>query len=437
MKNLQTTFILGFVITIVVLGMVLTTKSSKADSANGVPGAPQPANGTNNLPGKEEILSEPQGPHPKIIFDEESHDFGNQISGSELKYTFLFHNKGDSLLIIDSVKASCGCTAAVASTKEIAPGVEGKIDVTFKPGKASGQTSKTVTVKSNDPVNPAKALQIKANIEIYFDAKPDRLHLGQVKRSEKKETFVEFTGIQLDKIKIKNIAIKPKDQTNQPDVTKSHDSNLNNQQSSSADSQVQSVVSGLSWKLDDNRTKEGGTLKLNVTFDPSKLKPGRFDDTLIIETNDEKVAKLEIPIAGEILGSLTAEPQKILFSNFDASQEMVRPVTIESYNEKAFKILSATSSNPNFTIKNLDKESKASHTIDVELKKNVTEDQFAGDLVLKTDYSEQKEITIQMHAMKKHDLKDIPVSHLDSIDKNKSVVPPASLAPSKSDASKK
>ena len=64
----------------------------------------------------------------------------------------------------------------MASAKEIPPGGEGQIDVTFKTGKAIGPIAKSITVTSNDPVNPSLTLQVKADLEALFVAKPDRVH---------------------------------------------------------------------------------------------------------------------------------------------------------------------------------------------------------------------------------------------------------------------
>jgi hypothetical protein len=41
----------------------------------------------------------------KIRFLELSHDFGKQLQGSKLEHTFSFRNAGQSVLIIEKVKA--------------------------------------------------------------------------------------------------------------------------------------------------------------------------------------------------------------------------------------------------------------------------------------------------------------------------------------------
>ncbi|MBK9227515.1 MAG: DUF1573 domain-containing protein [Ignavibacteria bacterium] len=47
----------------------------------------------------------------KILFTEESHDFGNVEQGNQLEYSFAFTNEGEAPLLIQNVQPACGCTA--------------------------------------------------------------------------------------------------------------------------------------------------------------------------------------------------------------------------------------------------------------------------------------------------------------------------------------
>jgi hypothetical protein len=63
------------------------------------------------------------------------------------------------------VKTSCGCTAALISKDNIEPGEEGTIKVELNTKNRSGKMSKTITVLTNDPVDPNKILTVYAEIE--------------------------------------------------------------------------------------------------------------------------------------------------------------------------------------------------------------------------------------------------------------------------------
>lgn len=101
---------------------------------------------------------------PLIYFPETQHDFGKVNEGDKVNYTFRFINKGESVLQIKDIKTSCGCTAALVSNDSVSPGQEGTIKVEVNTKNRSGKMSKTVTVQSNDPKDPAKILTVYADV---------------------------------------------------------------------------------------------------------------------------------------------------------------------------------------------------------------------------------------------------------------------------------
>ena len=99
-----------------------------------------------------------------IFFPETQHDFGKVNEGDKVDYTFRFINKGGSVLEIKDIKTSCGCTAALVSNDSLPPGQEGTIKVELNTENRVGKMSRTVTIKSNDPKDPAKILTIYADV---------------------------------------------------------------------------------------------------------------------------------------------------------------------------------------------------------------------------------------------------------------------------------
>lgn len=86
---------------------------------------------------------------PKIVFDEDMHDFGRLSAGENISYSFHFRNTGNADLVISSTSATCGCTVADYPKGRIAPGYEGYVTVTFKSAGKSGQQFQEVTVVTN------------------------------------------------------------------------------------------------------------------------------------------------------------------------------------------------------------------------------------------------------------------------------------------------
>ena len=103
---------------------------------------------------------------PKIVFKEDSHDFGKVPRGPELQYNFTFTNKGNSTLTIERVQTSCGCTGAtVGEQKDYNKNESGEIKVNFSTQGRDGHQEKTIIIYSNDPENPQKAITISCDID--------------------------------------------------------------------------------------------------------------------------------------------------------------------------------------------------------------------------------------------------------------------------------
>jgi len=108
----------------------------------------------------------PAGKGPKIKFKEESKDFGRVKQGETLTHVFVFKNEGDETLKIKSVRTSCGCTAALASNDEIAPGKSGEVKVSFDTRGYMQKTAKYIYVESNDLSQSTTTLTLTADIEV-------------------------------------------------------------------------------------------------------------------------------------------------------------------------------------------------------------------------------------------------------------------------------
>ncbi len=103
---------------------------------------------------------------PDIKFDSKKINFGKVKGGEILTHNFMFENAGNSLLIIKDIKTSCGCTAVLASKKNLEPGEKGSLKVTFNTRGYSGNVSKYIYVYSNDPKESRSVLSVSANVEV-------------------------------------------------------------------------------------------------------------------------------------------------------------------------------------------------------------------------------------------------------------------------------
>ena len=100
----------------------------------------------------------------KIRFEEMEHQYGTIQKGGNGDCEFTFWNDGDEPLILQTVKASCGCTTPKYTQKPVMPGQKGTIGVHYNTNNVGG-FSKTVTVTSNAVNNPRVVLRIKGTVQ--------------------------------------------------------------------------------------------------------------------------------------------------------------------------------------------------------------------------------------------------------------------------------
>jgi len=101
---------------------------------------------------------------PKLEALEAVKDVGKVAKGEKVKVDFEIRNAGTVDLLISNVRPTCGCTVASFDAK-VAPGATGKIHAEIDTVDFAGPIAKTITVLSNDPVNPRVTLTIKARVE--------------------------------------------------------------------------------------------------------------------------------------------------------------------------------------------------------------------------------------------------------------------------------
>ena len=100
----------------------------------------------------------------KIRFEQMEHQYGTIMKGGNGDCEFTFWNDGNEPLILQNVKASCGCTTPSYTQKPVMPGESGTIKVHYNTNNLGG-FSKTVTVTSNAVDNPRVVLRIKGNVK--------------------------------------------------------------------------------------------------------------------------------------------------------------------------------------------------------------------------------------------------------------------------------
>lgn len=119
---------------------------------------------------------------PAFNVERMQHDFGEIIQGAEIVHTFRFHNAGDQILNISRLRSSCGCTAALLTTRKLLPGSMGELQLKFNSQGFRGEVQKMVTFETNDPNHSAVTFSLRGKVKAELFLQPERINWGIVNK---------------------------------------------------------------------------------------------------------------------------------------------------------------------------------------------------------------------------------------------------------------
>ncbi len=144
---------------------------------------------------------------PALMADGQEYDFGAIQQGESVPHTFRFQNAGDEVLEITSVRTSCGCTAALLSSRRLAPGEVGELELTFNSQGFRGKIHKTIEMTTNDPQQPLVIFHLRGSVKLQLFASPERVNWGTVKVVEPLTAQVLIKNLSDQKISLKSVKI--------------------------------------------------------------------------------------------------------------------------------------------------------------------------------------------------------------------------------------
>jgi hypothetical protein len=101
----------------------------------------------------------------RLVIDQRKYDLGNVTEGKKVDLHVRLKNSGAKVLNIEKIKSSCGCTATMLSKKELKPGESTNLKIELDTTGRKGRLSRTVTIHSNDPIEPQQVITLSVNIE--------------------------------------------------------------------------------------------------------------------------------------------------------------------------------------------------------------------------------------------------------------------------------
>lgn len=160
------------------------------------------------------LAPSPTGPHPKVVVDESTFDFGRMVLGGSGKHTFVIKNEGQAALRLGEPEMTCQCTVAEDAPDEIPPGGQAEITLAYAPTAATEVFDKGAVIRTNDPDSPELRLAIIGVVDQSVVMEPSGVwQIGDVSGGDKISVTGYFYSRVLDDLEVtsweaKNKALK-------------------------------------------------------------------------------------------------------------------------------------------------------------------------------------------------------------------------------------
>lgn len=236
-----------------------------------------------------------EGARGKMEVPEPMYDFGQITSATAVSHRFKVCNTGEGPLTITGVQAGCGCTATNVGKNQLAPGECTEVEATFNPGRFRNKVTKTVTVNSDDPVNPSVTLTFSADIIDPLMAEPD---------------FVRFDNVMVGTSPQQSVIIK---------AATAATFNITN---------LECQPPRFRAEVDTSTQLPEGQKQVLVTLDNAESKEN-LNGTLVIHTDHPEQPRLEVRLWASVTGRVEFDPGR-LFIPAVAGSPTVKVVKVRS-----------------------------------------------------------------------------------------------------------
>jgi hypothetical protein len=309
-----------------------------------------------------------QAQAPIISFETLHHNFGKVNTERPLSYRFKLTNKGTAPLQIKRLNASCGCTSTVMDQNKwyLRPGESNAVEVTFNPTGFRGLVRKSVNVESDDPQNPSVTLSFEAEVIREIMVEPGALFFREMLPSTpSKKTLKLVSG--------DGVAF-----------------------------QVSDVKTPGAPYLSQAWHVEGKDVIVEVTFDGRKVPPGVRNgaDKLSIRTTHPRVPYLPVDVLWDFKTLIWSTPDRVVWTEPSGKEHRVA-LSLKHEAGKPFRVLSASSSNPQIRVEGIGKTSAPEQHVQIVMAADVKAGSYSEEVVLSLDDPDQSDLRVRVNAILK------------------------------------
>lgn len=209
---------------------------------------------------------------PKISVEKTELHFGEIFQGEKVEYVFPIRNSGNAPLLIERIRSSCGCTAALVSASELAPGAGGEVRAVFDSARFAGEVQKSIYLYSNDPGQPMVQFTLRGAIRQELTLTPPLVDLGEIKAGAARELRLVLANQGDEPIALLGVDVLAPD---------------------------------LSAELAAATILPGDTVDLRLKSVPGDGRK-RLNGYLLVKTGSPRVPEVRIPVYGSVVGSVGA-----------------------------------------------------------------------------------------------------------------------------------
>ena len=261
------------------------------------------------------------------MFKVHEHDFGTVARGSEQKFRFEITNLYKEDVVIDSVRASCGCTIPSIEKQTIKSLESGAILATYNTKSFVGSRGATVTVTISKPFFAEVQLQIEGFIRGDVVFVPGKIELGNIKHGATvtQEVTVKYAGRSSWKI-----------------------------------TDVQCDKDYYEVEIVD-RSMVANQVHYRLLI---RLKPeapvGYIKDDLVLITDDADKGKLKLAVTGNVIAPVTVSPASMVLGTVPPGTQVIKRMVVKA--DQPFKITGVTADQDGFSFE-VSKEMKKVHLV--------------------------------------------------------------------------
>ena len=268
------------------------------------------------------------------MFKDTSHNFGMVARGADTRFSFVFTNKYQEDVVIESVQSTCRCTQPSFQKRVIKTWETGQVDIQLDTRNFYGRKDATVTVRFSKPFYAEVQLHSFCFIRTDVYVEPGIVAFGTVQQGQPRTARfrVNYAG----RTYWQNWAIR--------------------------DIQSESTFYKASLK---EVQRDYNYVSYDITLTLKENAPeGYLNDFIDIVSNDPNPSNQHcpVPVSGYIIPSVAVKPSPLAFGTIKPGQSLTKTVVLSGQSQ--FKITEFGSSDNRISAKILDAQ-KNVHVIPV------------------------------------------------------------------------